>query len=215
MDAYNHIKQAIILGKYKPGMRLTELSLAEELKLSRTPVREAIKQLTSEGLIIPLSRGISVRDFNEKDLRQIYNLRALLESYAAMEAAFHRTEENLLKMEDSNDTYEKAVKQYHESNEASVRNIVQANSVFHEAILEASKNEHLRFHLSKVVVVPLVFRSFNYYDENQLLRSLDAHKTILEAIKNQEPERAKIALHEHILQGRDHVLKHLEKLKDE
>lgn len=215
MDAYNHIKQAIILGRYKPGTRLTELGLAEELNLSRTPVREAIKQLTSEGLIIPLRRGISVRSFDEKDLRQIYNLRALLESYAATQAALHRSEDDLVKMEESNNLYENAVAQYKDASEVSVKNIVQANSVFHEAILAASKNEHLRFHISKVVVVPLVFRSFNYYDEIQLLRSLDAHKTILEAIKNQEAERAKIAIHEHILQGRDHVLKHLDKLKDE
>jgi DNA-binding GntR family transcriptional regulator len=214
MDAYEFIRDAIIEGKFVPGMRLAEESLAKEMNLSRTPIREAIKQLEAEGLVIPLKRGVSVRHFTKDDIRQIYDLRTLLEGYAASQAAIHRTENDLLEMERANILYEEAISGYVESDMESLKDIVQVNQKFHEAIVAASKNEHIHFHISKVVVVPIVFRSFYWYNSFQLKQSLEVHKTILEAIKNREPERARIAMHEHIYQGRDHVLKHLEQIKN-
>lgn len=214
MDAYEFIKEAIIEGKFVPGMRLAEESLAKEMNLSRTPIREAIKQLEAEGLVIPLKRGVSVRHFTKEDIRQIYDLRTLLEGYAASQAAIHRTEDDLLKMEKANVLYEEAINRYVESDMNSLKDIVEVNQKFHEAIVAASNNEHIHFHISKVVVVPIVFRSFYWYNSFQLKQSLEVHKTILKAIINREPERAKIAMHEHIYQGRDHVLKHLEQIKN-
>ncbi|MBY0156265.1 GntR family transcriptional regulator [Cytobacillus oceanisediminis] len=214
MDAYEFIRDAIIEGKFVPGMRLAEESLAKEMNLSRTPIREAIKQLEAEGLVIPLKRGVSVRHFTKDDIRQIYDLRTLLEGYAASQAAIHRTENDLLEMERANIFYEEAISRYVESDMDSLKDIVQVNQKFHETIVAASKNEHIHFHISKVVVVPIVFRSFYWYNSFQLKQSLEVHKTILEAIKNREPERARIAMHEHIYQGRDHVLKHLEQIKN-
>ncbi|CAM3867164.1 GntR family transcriptional regulator [Cytobacillus oceanisediminis] len=214
MDAYEFIKDAIIEGKFVPGMRLAEESLAKEMNLSRTPIREAIKQLEAEGLVIPLKRGVSVRHFTKEDIRQIYDLRTLLEGYAASQAAIHRTEDDLLKMEKANVLYEEAINRNVESDMDSLKDIVEVNQKFHEAIVAASNNEHIHFHISKVVVVPIVFRSFYWYNSFQLKQSLEVHKTILEAIKSRESERARIAMHEHIYQGRDHVLKHLEQIKN-
>lgn len=212
MDAYNFIKEGIILGHYKPGMKLTEQSLAQELDMSRTPIREAIRQLTSEGLIIPLNRGISVRKFTENDIRQIYDLRAMLEGYAAGQAAIHRSETDLEKMQSTNIFYEQSIDQYLKSDQTNIHEIVKANQQFHEAMIKAANNEHLRFHISKVVVVPLIFRSFYWYSTDELKRSLYVHQTILQAIASHEAERARIATHEHIYQGRDHVLKRISKL---
>lgn len=214
MDAYEYIKGAIIEGKFEPGMRLAEESLAKQLNLSRTPVREAIKQLEADGLVVPLKRGVSVRHFTKEDIRQIYDLRTLLESYAASQAAIHRTEQDLDKMEAANSLYEKVMDHYEQSDIDSIKEIVKANQQFHEAIICAAKNSHIHFHLSKVVVVPIVFRSFYWYNHFQLKQSLEVHKIILKSIRNKEPERARIAMHEHIYQGRDHVLKHLEKIKN-
>ncbi len=213
MDAYDYIKSAIIDGKFEPGMRLGEESLAKELNLSRTPVREAFKHLEADGLLVPLKRGVSVRNFTTQDIRQIYDLRTLLEGYAASQAAIYRTDEDIEKMENANILYEKVIEHYVQSDIDSIKEIVDVNHKFHEVIISASKNSHIHFHLSKVVVVPIVFRSFYWYNPFQLRQSLEVHKIILQAIKNKEPERAKIAMHEHIYQGRDHVLKHLEKIK--
>ncbi|MEH7125826.1 GntR family transcriptional regulator [Bacillus sp. JJ1503] len=214
MDAYEFIKEAIILGEFEPGIRLAEESLAKQMNLSRTPIREAIRQLEAEGLVIPLKRGVGVRHFTKKDIQQIYDLRTLLESYAAGQAAIHRTQNDIDKMEKANELYETVIDQYVEFDMFSIRNIVDVNQKFHEAILDASKNSHIHFHLSKVIVIPIVFRSFYWYNNFQLRQSLEVHKTILEAIKNKESDRARIAMHEHIFQGRDNVLKNLEKIKN-
>ncbi|MEH7238828.1 GntR family transcriptional regulator [Bacillus sp. JJ1562] len=216
MDPLTYIKDAIITGKYEPGKRLTEESLAKELNISRTPIREAIKQLESDGLITPLKRGVIVRNFTKKDIQQIYDLRALLESYAAGQAAYYRNDMDVQKMIGANIKYGEIIDlQAGKPGISRVYEIVKVNQEFHEAILKASRNEHLRFHISKVVVVPLVFRSFYWYDTNEMKRSLEVHKTILQAIQNRESERAKIAMQEHIYLGRDHVLKHLDDIKEE
>lgn len=207
MNPYNAIKNAIIIGEYEPGTRLTEEALAESLQVSRTPIRDAIKQLESDGLIIPYKRrGYIVKEFSIKDIRQIYNLRALLESHGTSEAAMNRTDEELELMREKNTAYEQAIAKLERSDIETIKNIQQANQDFHEEIFKAAKNEHLRAHIAKLVVVPLIFRSFYWYNERQLLRSLEVHKTILKAIENQEPDRAKIAMQEHIYQGRDDVL---------
>ena len=214
MDAYNYIKEAIVLGRFEPGTRLTEEYLAKELQLSRTPIREALKQLESDGLIVAQKRGVSVRHFSKEDIRQIYDLRTLLEGYAASQAAIHRTSEDIEKMAEANDMYKQALAHYTESDIQSVKDIVEVNQKFHEAIIMSSRNPHIHFHISKVVVVPLIFRSFYWYDLTQLNRSLEAHQIILQAIENQDSERARIAMHEHIYQGRDHVMSNLEDIKN-
>lgn len=135
-----------------------------------------------------------------------YNLRALLESHGTSEAAMNRTDEELELMREKNTAYEQAIAKLERSDIETIKNIQQANQDFHEEIFKAAKNEHLRAHIAKLVVVPLIFRSFYWYNERQLLRSLEVHKTILKAIENQEPDRAKIAMQEHIYQGRDDVL---------
>lgn len=208
MVPYNKIKDAIITGEFEPGKRLTEEALAEEFNVSRTPIREAIKQLETEGLVIPYRRrGVIVREFSVKDIREIYNLRALLESYGAGEAAIHRTEEQIETMEVNNGKYEEAIHQSVKTDINSIKQIQEANQAFHRAIFLASHNEHLVAHIDKVVVVPLIYRSFYWYSEQQLEQSFTVHKIILQAIKDKEIDRAKIAMHEHIYQGRDHVIK--------
>lgn len=209
MEPYDFIKEAIITGSYEPGKRLTEEALANELKVSRTPIRQAIQQLELNGLVTPLkSRGVIVREFSIEDIRQIYDIRALLESYAASEAALNCTDENYEQLVEANFKYEEAIHNHRKSEIQSIKNIHLTNQNFHDAIFKATKNEHIRSLISKVVVVPLVFRSYYWYDKKELFHSLDAHKTLLEAIKNKEPERAKVAMQEHILHGRDNVLKH-------
>jgi len=216
MDPYDVIKNSIMMGEFEPGQRLTEEALAEKLKISRTPVRGAIQQLVSDGLAIPFQRrGVVVREFSIDDIRQIYNLRALLESAAASEAASIRLPEDLIEIAKFHTLYETAITNHDKSDISSIINIQQTNQAFHEAIYKATKNEHLHSLIAKVVVVPLVFRSFYWFEEQNFLQSIEAHKTILVAIENSEPERAKAAMQEHILLGRDYVLKNELKINNE
>ena len=211
MEAYEFIRNAILEGDYEPGRRLTEESLAAELNVSRTPIREALKRLESEGLITSLKRGMCVRSFSRTDVQQIYDLRALLESYAASQAAMWRVESDLDELFQSNRLYANVIQPLQDTHSASmhIKAIVLLNNRFHEAVLLASKNDHIQFLISKVVVLPLVYRSFSWYDQLEIKRSLLDHQTIAEAICSRDPDRARSAMLEHVYKGRDHVLRHL------
>ncbi|WP_181346845.1 GntR family transcriptional regulator [Thalassobacillus sp. CUG 92003] len=209
MSAYKYIKHAILHGEFAPKMRLTEEYLANKLQISRTPIREALKQLEAEGLIVSMKRGVRVRHFTKKDIHEIYDLRTLLEGYAAAQAAMNRTEFDLQEMNVSNDKYEAAIVDYFDTGKTTIEEILDLNHRFHDAVIRASQNQHVHSHISKVVVVPLIFRSFYWFDEEQLRHSLEVHKTILKAIEEQDLERARVAMHEHIYHGRDQVFKHI------
>ncbi|QQK76454.1 GntR family transcriptional regulator [Salicibibacter cibarius] len=208
MGVYESIKNAIITGEYSSGYRLTEESLTKDWNVSRTPIREALKRLEFDGLITPLSRGFIVRIFSKEDLRQIYDIRALLESYAAGQAAINRDEEDIKTMQRANADFEKVLAQDNEERLTQNKAIIEANKRFHDTIVNASRNEHVRDLVAKVVVLPLVFRSFYWTTNDKTKQSLQMHQTILEAIKEKDMDRAKVAMHEHIFQGRDNVLMH-------
>src|SRR5579864_9777932 len=96
------IREAIIDGRLPPGQRLKEEELAQELGISRTPVREALLILQAEGLVTAVpNRGAVVRTYTESDLVDMYELRALLESFAAHQAAKRITEAQLAALSDS------------------------------------------------------------------------------------------------------------------
>src|SRR5690625_5492443 len=122
MNPYEYIKNAIIVGDYEPGKRLIEEELAETLQVSRTPIREAIKQLKSEGLITPLKRGVMVREFTKNDIRQIYDLRAILESYAANQAAYNRNDTDLENLNKANERYKSVINNKNNSPKLTVVN---------------------------------------------------------------------------------------------
>src|SRR5690554_787048 len=94
--AYSHLRQAIIEGRILPGSRLKEQHIAEELGVSRTPVREALKMLQSDGLVtIERNVGALVRTLTAKDVGDLYEFRIRLEGFAAYRAALYRTDEDL------------------------------------------------------------------------------------------------------------------------
>jgi DNA-binding GntR family transcriptional regulator len=210
LSAYESIKDSIIQGVYKPGERLTEEYLANELNLSRTPIREAIRRLETEGLVTPLKRGIIVKTFTRDEIRQVYDLRALLEGYAAGQAAIHRSDEDIEQLKEANKPFIEVVKNYKQPDYLTNNQIMETNKIFHHAVCSASKNEYISLLISNVVVVPLIFRSFYWYDLERLKRSVITHETIITAIINYDSERAKTAMLEHIYLGRDLVLKSLD-----
>ncbi|SES78829.1 DNA-binding transcriptional regulator, GntR family [Salinibacillus kushneri] len=215
MDAYQYIKKAILHGEFPPKMRLTEEYLAKEIQISRTPIREALKKLESEGLIVSLKRGVRVRHFTKKDILQIYDLRKLLEGYAAAQASIHRTDSDLEEMEGANEEYGNVIHHHFKTGDSTIEDILERNQRFHECIIKASQNQHIYSHISKVVVLPLIFRSFYWFNEDQMRYSYNVHNTILKAIKEKDMERARASMHEHIYHGRDQVLLHIHDVDQE
>lgn len=209
MDVYNHLKELIISGQFKADERLTEVMLANQLQVSRTPIREALQQLEFDGLVTRLSKGYAVSSFSIQNIQEIYHVRALLEGYAAFEAALHRTDEHIAIMQKANNGYINHINQMIEQpNKAVVEQIVHYNKQFHDAINKASNNLYIKKHIEQVIILPLVYRSFYWYDKYELKRSIEAHETILNAIQSQQPERAKIAVQEHIYKALDRIIEH-------
>lgn len=209
--AYDQIRRAIVEGRYKPGQRLIEQRIGEEFELSRTPVREALRRLEAEGLVesVP-NRGAVVRDVSLADVSDLYGLRARLEAYAA-ELAAERIEPDEVELIDAGiAAFETALRGEFADDLERTRAIDQANRQIHGTILAAARHERLARLLERTVDVPLVFQAFRQFDWAQTERSHLFHQLIREAIVAGDGARASTLMSEHVLQGRDVLVQHLE-----
>jgi DNA-binding GntR family transcriptional regulator len=205
--AYASIRQAIVEGRYQPGHRLVEQRIAEEFQLSRTPVREALRILEAEGLVVSeRNKGSSVRNLTTGDLHDLYELRARLESLAAELAAGRAEPEHLATMQQSIMDFGAAVRSGRAGDLDATRRLNQANLAFHGAIAAAARHDRLHRMLARTVDVPLVFRAFREFNRVELERSALFHRLIHDAIAAGDPARAGRLMTEHILQGRDVLL---------
>ncbi len=135
---FKTLREAIITGNLKPGERLMEIRLANELGVSRTPVREAIRKLELEGLVVmSAGKGAEVAPINEKDLKEVLEIRKALESLAIQLACRNTAAEDIKRLKKINEMIHNAV-------EASdIELITQTDVEFHEAIYETTANERL------------------------------------------------------------------------
>src|SRR5262245_50693381 len=198
-EAYDIIRRAIATGQYGGGMHLKEEEMAEQTGLSRTPIRQALQRLHSEGWVIVIfNRGTFVRTFDEADMEQATNVRLLLEPYAAELAATRMQEAQFAALHELNAEMERAVK----ATPPRLDVIQKVNDEFHKTIIAASNNERLRFCLQSVVEAPVVFRTFSRFTPVQLRRSLAHHKEITAALEARDPAWAKAMMLAHISAGR-------------
>ncbi|MCG8352858.1 MAG: GntR family transcriptional regulator [Chloroflexales bacterium] len=208
---YLELRRLIIEGRYAPGARLIEERLAGDLGVSRTPVRQALTRAAAEGLVrLYPNRGAVVRTFTREDLIQSYDLRAVLEGYAAYQAAKRISPEQVVMLEREAAALEAALTQQFESRQAEVHFLVEHNQVFHNTIIEASGNTRLVDILPLVVDVPLQFRTFYWYTREERRISNFFHRSILHALQIGDAERARAMMQEHIYSGRDFLIKSLE-----
>lgn len=209
--AYQHLRQAIVEGRYRPGQRLIEQRIAEEFSLSRTPVREALRRLEAEGFVVSEpNRGAAVRSLTTDDVADLYGLRARLEAYAA-ELAAERIDRAGVEALDA------GISQFAETLQASfedpleqVRAVDAANRQFHSAVVGASRHDRLGQLLAQTVDASLVFQAFRHFDRARTERSQMFHELIRDAIVAGDGTRASTLMHEHVLQGRDVLIASLE-----
>ena len=202
------IRQAIVDGGYPPGARLKEEELARELGMSRTPVREALRVLQAEGLVDAApNRGATVRAHDAEDLDDLYQLRALLEGYAARKAAGRATEDLVRTLWASCDRFEELA-------EGDVRALVKENFVFHNAILEAAGSARVASMVRKVTELPLVYKSYIWYSPEQRRISAHYHRQITRALESRDAERAELVMKEHVFEARDLLVARVRELED-
>ena len=204
-QAYAELRTAIVENRYAPGDRLVEQTIASELGLSRTPVREALRMLEAEGLVVSEpNRGAIVRPLSSTEVDDLYGLRIRLESYAVEVATQRATEAELGALVDAADAFG-AVRQAADGIEG-VRLLHDANRRFHDGILAAARHRRLTAMLARTVDIPLVFQAFRSFGPAEIERSDVFHHLIVEAMCRRDAERASALMAEHIAQGRDVVL---------
>jgi DNA-binding GntR family transcriptional regulator len=195
------IRAAIVDGRLEPGARLKEEELARELGISRTPVREALLVLQTEGLLDSApNRGATVRAYEADDLDDLYQLRAVLEGFAARRAAPRISPADVARLGESCERFEEL------RADDDVTELVRENVRFHEIILEATGSARLATLVRGVVQLPLVYRSFYWYSPHQKRISEHYHRQLTSALGARDAERAEIVMKEHVLEARDFLV---------
>jgi DNA-binding GntR family transcriptional regulator len=202
--AYLAIRQGIITGDHAPGAHLTAQDLAAANGLSRTPVREAMRRLHAEGLIEFIAhRGAYVTRIDEAEITNIYDLRVMLESYAAASAAQRITAPQLSELRALADEMQDLVG---EKSETPIERISEINNSFHKLVVQASHNSRLQSTLSSIVEMPLVLRTFRRYTIEQLTRSANQHSELVTALSSRDADWARSVMTSHILSARHTLL---------
>lgn len=202
---FQKIRDNILNGTYKEQDELRENTIGKELGVSRTPVREALRQLELEGLvtIIP-NKGAYVTGITPKDVKDIYIVRSLLEGLCARWATEHITEEQLDELEEIVLLSEFHIKKEGHNN---IEQIAILDGRFHAVLYEASDSRILSHVLMDFHRYVQMARKSSIVSEERARKSIREHKQILRAIKDKDADLAEQLANEHIL----HVIQNLRK----
>ncbi len=194
--AYRSIRAAIVSGHLEEGERLIEERLSEDLGLSRTPVREAIRRLTQEGFI-ERHGGYNTRvaTFPADEMEQTFHIRQMLESYAAERAARLATDEDIASIRALSDLIARSTPP---QSPADYQKISEANEAFHRKIVEAARSTRLTALMSTAFDIGMVDRTYRRYSTEELVRSANHHCEIADAIAARAPDWAGAAMRTHI-----------------
>lgn len=198
--AYGAIKAGIIDGAWPPGAPLREVELSQQIGVSRTPVREALRRLLGDGLVtFEPHQGASVATWSQADLDEIFSLRAMIEAYAAEQAALRISAAEIAELAQLCAAMETALRL---GGEDMLQRIATANSAFHGLIVSACDNRRLVSVLNLLVEVPLVMRTYHRYTTEELRRSLNHHSEIVAAFRAGDGAWAASVMRAHLLAGR-------------
>lgn len=190
---YDRIREDILNGVYKDQEELKETTLGEKMGVSRTPVREALRQLELEGLVeIVPNKGARVSGITKKDIDDIYQIRYLLEGLSARWATEHVTEEQLEKMEET--LY---LTEFHAAKE-NYDQVYELDSQFHELMYEASGSKLLNHILSDFHMYVTRVRKTSLASSSRSKNSTKEHWALLEAIRERNADKAEKCAHNHI-----------------
>jgi DNA-binding GntR family transcriptional regulator len=194
--ARDELREAILAGSLPPGARLRAEPLAERLQTSRTPVREALILLAREGLVdIEPRRGAVVRQFDAADLADLYDVRALIEPYAARRAATRIATRELAQLADLCDR----AGARGAADDAAVDDQVALNEDFHRIVVAAAESPRLEAALRAVAGIPRAFRAAFWHDDAQREQSLFCHRQIVHALEHRQPRLAEAVMRMHIV----------------
>ena len=190
---YEELKMQILTGAIVPGTRMMEVELADEMGVSRTPIREAIRKLEKEGLVtIEPRRGAYASQISPEDMVEILEVRQNMEGLAAFFAASRMKPEQLTSLKDVSQKYNEAV------SEENMENMIKYDTRFHRIIVESCNNKVLVQMIEQLQELVLRFR-YIYYDNFRRAENMpEEHKAILDAIEQGNADAARDTADVHI-----------------
>ena len=191
---FQQIKNSILQGTYKAGDSLVETKLAQELGVSRTPVREAIRLLEYEGLVVNTpNKGTVVQGITVQDIKDIYTIRTLIEGLAARWAVQKITAEEFMQLEETLELMEF----YTSKND--LDRVAKLDTKFHEIVYRAAKSKPLWQILMNFHDLAQKARTSSITTSGRIERTLEEHRKIVKAFKDKDAEAAESAMTDHVL----------------
>ena len=198
---YDKIRDAILSGELAAGQHLTETDLANSIGVSRTPVRDALLRLSTEGLVeMQRNHGATVRSFSERDIFEIFELRATLESFSAKWAAKNISEDGLRELEELARKMETMPRP---RTRRQLRAFAQLNTRFHQCIVNASASKLLDGLLTQLIEMPLMdLKEGSWQSDVNYDKTNKQHREIIEALRSRSQEWSASAMYAHVISTR-------------
>ncbi|QXE17432.1 GntR family transcriptional regulator [Clostridium sp. 001] len=201
-SVFSILRNAILDGKLEPGQRLIERNIADQLKISRTPVREAIRKLEFEKLVTHIPRkGVVVSGFTKEDIEEIQIIRISLEALSCSIAASKIKECELERLESINN---KMLEEYQKGN---VSKSILLNRKFHEVIYKAAESPHLYYFVSTLREYISKFTKLTYTKSGRLQEVFNEHNEIIKSLRQHNSDKSYNSAKRHIEKSNEVFLK--------
>ena len=201
--AYRALWTDIVRGRIEFGTQLRPDTIAEQLDISTTPVREALHRMERDGLIVKLPyRGWFVREFSEQEVRELYEMRAALESFSVALACERRTDEELSWLRSHQTVGERALK----ANDMEAYRIY--NRDLHAAIMDAARNSYLSSAMGQLTLQSQMLMAKTIRLVGRPSRAIEEHRDLIELIAKRKDKPAKALMERHILSALDDILRY-------
>jgi len=214
-SAYQLIRNDIVSGALTGGYRLTETELADQYGLSRTPIREGLRRLQSEGLIevIP-HRGARVVDWHNFDIEGMYDLRILVECFITRRAATRITQDVIVELAELCDQMEAITREGIAGDPDTVAVFTELNGRFHGRISEVADAEYAQPARHILVALPIILRAVHNYAPLGYQRSNSHHRELLEAFRIKDADWAESVMQLHVTASKSAIIDELRRTTD-
>ncbi|MCG8440980.1 MAG: GntR family transcriptional regulator [Caulobacterales bacterium] len=202
--AYRVIRDAILTNAFAQGERLTEEMLVDRCGVSRTPVREALRRLLVEGFVEAEPRqSARVARWSWDEIKEVFDLRVVLESHAARLAAVHATRAQLEALR----AHAAAIEEAYANRDATFEGrFTEANTAFHRTIVKAARSPRLAQIVSQLAAPSMVFRTLDLYSDQAIRRSMSQHRELIAALEARDEDWAEAVMRAHLRAARERVV---------
>lgn len=203
-QVYQILKEDICNGEYRPGQWLQETEVAARLSVSRSPVREALRQLAADGLVVEIpNKGVFVKEFTSRDIEEVFDLRVLLEGYAIDRLKDRLSTAGMEQLID----YSVKLESAHAKN--NLRLYIELDTELHNLLISLSGNSLLESLYARVHSIIQQFRIYSLLTQKRFDESMDEHRGIIQCLITGDTQQAKAINCRHLQLARDKIIEYM------